>query len=192
MHKTVESCEVSEYTASTFVRKPSLDLFRLRRLLRRGIITTFVRIVLAAEKPRGRGAVDVMVGWCVGARAAALADARALRVVPAAGAFAGDDAPPRRYAAIMSFAAILPRAAILPPTPCQLRGRSAPREHCSLRACRLPRVFVLNPRAPVLCHCVRSLWCGGLTRRHSKILFSSRPRTVFFDDKELHSGSVVF
>lgn len=170
------------------MRKVSLDQFRLRRRHQRGANTTFVRKVLAAEKPRGRGAVDVMVGWCVGARAAALADARALRVVPAAGPLAGDAAPPRWYAAIMSFADILLRAAILPPTPCQLCGRSAPREHCSLRACRLPRIFVLNPRAPVLCHCDRSLWCGGLTRRHSKILFSSRPRTAFYDDEALHSG----
>lgn len=151
-----------------------------------------MRIVLAAEKPRGCGAVDVMVGWCVGARAAALADARALRVVPAAGPLAGDAAPPRRYAAVMSFADILPRAAILPPTPCQLRGRGAPREHCSLRACRLPRVFVLNPRAPVLCHCVRSLWCGGLTRRHSKILFSSWLRTATFVIEVVPSGSIKF
>lgn len=102
------------------------------------------------------------VAWCVGARAAAGADAHAIRVVPAAGRLAGHAAASRRY------------AAILPPDPDPplLRGRSSPREHGSLRACRLPRVFVLNPRAPVLCHCVRSLWCGGLTRRSLMVLFS--------------------
>lgn len=91
----------------------------------------------------------------VGARATARAHAHALGVVPATRRVAGRRALAPRYAPGAARAAGRARAAS------RLRRRG-PREHGSLRACRLPRVFVLN-LAPVLCHCVRSLRCGGLT-----------------------------
>lgn len=116
-----------------------------------------LRSVVAAVATLSQRSRVTLVACCVGAREAASADAHAFRVVPAAGSFAGRAARTRRYAAP------LPPAAATRPPPSRLRGRGAPREHRSLRACRLPRVFILNPRAPVLCQCVRSLWCGGLT-----------------------------
>lgn len=125
------------------------------------------------------------MAWCVGARAATRTHAHAFRVVPAARRVAGRAAVPCRYGArpgpraarrprprrhcrltrTRARARTRTRAAALVP----VVRRATRREHGSLRACRLPRIFILILAHRYCLVCVRSLRCGGIHRRLSKV-----------------------
>lgn len=98
-----------------------------------------------------------------GARAAARAHAHALGVVPAAGRVAGCGARARGYA--VGAARPRARAARAPPPAgsARVRGGGSPREHRSLRACRLPRIFVLTSRTGTVKLCSFASVRRGLT-----------------------------
>ena len=92
-----------------------------------------------------------------GSRAAARAHAHALGVVPAAGRVTGRGARAARYAAPR-----LTRAARAAP-PARVRPGGSQREHRSLRACRLPRIFVLTSRTGTVKLCSFASVRRGLT-----------------------------